>query len=159
MYENDQNFAILLKTTSGDEVIMYKNPQGDTFNEIYSNMNQKIASYSGNSRMGSEDDFKAPMIDIKYMREYDEFKNQIFLTADGEEMVISDALQTVEFILNEKGGKVKSEAAIGTKSSAMPDEEPPKRLYLNDTFALFLKEAGKDKPYLAAKITDITKFQ
>lgn len=157
-YDNNQNFAISLKTKSGDEVIMYKNPSGETFGEIYSNLNQKIADYTGLNVMGESDEFKAPMISIKYLRDYEELKNKPFLTADGESMLISDALQTIEFILNEKGGKVKSEAAIGTKYAAAHEGEP-KKLYLNDTFALFLKEENKDKPYLAAKITDITKFQ
>ena len=158
-YDNDQNFAISLKTKSGDEVIMYKNPQGENFNEIYTNMMSKIAEYTGYNNLGDEDEFKAPMIDIKYLRDYDELKNQPFPIKDGDAMMISDALQTVEFVLNEKGGKVKSEAAIGTKYAAMPHDDKPKKLYLNDTFALFLKEESKDKPYLAAKITDITKFQ
>lgn len=157
-YDNNQNFAISLKTKSGDEVIMYKNPDGLTFEEIYSNMNQKASAYNGSTMMSESDEFKAPMISIKYLRDYEELKNKPFLTADGESMLISDALQTVEFILNEKGGKVKSEAAIGTKYAAVHEGEP-KKLYLNDTFALFLKEENKDKPYLAAKITDITKFQ
>jgi len=158
-YENNQNFAISLKTTSGDEVIMYKNPEGSNFEEMYLNMQQKSSSYTGNTSMNSNDEFKAPMISINYLREYEELKNKPFSTAAGESMFISDALQTVEFVLNEKGGKVKSEAAIGTKYTAAIFEEEPKKLYLNDTFTLFLKEDNKDKPYLAAKITDITKFQ
>ena len=158
-YDNNQNFAISLKTKSGDEVIMYKNPDGLTFNEIYTNMNQKTSEYNGAREMSELDEFKAPMISINYLRDYEELKNKPFLTADGESMIIADALQTVEFILNEKGGKVKSEAAIGTKYAAAIPEGEPKKLYLNDTFALFLKEENKDKPYLAAKITDITKFQ
>ena len=30
---------------------------------------------------------------------------------------------------------------------------------IDDTFAIFLKEEGKDNPYFAGKISDITKFQ
>ena len=157
-YENSQNFAISLKTKSNDEIIMYKNPSGETFNEIYQNMNAKIANYTGSSTMGSADEFKAPMISINYLRDYEELENKPFTTSTGEKLIISDALQTVEFVLNEKGGKVKSEAAIGTKYTAAP-EDKPRKLYLNDTFALFIKEESKDKPYFAAKITDITKFQ
>ena len=159
-YEDDQNFAISLKTKSGDEVIMYKNPSGENFEEMYSNMTEKMSNYSGTSNMGEKDEFKAPMISINYLRDYDELKNKIFYTSELEEMSISDALQTVEFILNEKGGKAKSEAAIGARYESISVNEPkPKKLYLNDTFALFLKEENKEKPYLAAKITDITKFQ
>lgn len=30
---------------------------------------------------------------------------------------------------------------------------------LDDTFAIFLIEEGKDNPYFAGKISDVTKFQ
>ena len=158
-YENDQNFAISLKTKSGDQVIMYKNPSGETFEEIYDNMNQKIEAYEGTTVFSEKDEFKAPMISINYLRDYEELKHIPFLTVDGDELEIEEALQTVEFILDEKGGKVKSEAVIETRETAMLNEAEPKKLYLNDTFALFLKEEKQEKPYLAAKITDITKFQ
>ena len=39
-YNTEEDFAIVIKTTSGDEVIFCKNPEGRNFNEIYSNMNK-----------------------------------------------------------------------------------------------------------------------
>lgn len=158
-YENDQNFAISIKTKNGDEVIMYKNPEGSTFEEMYENMNSKSNEYNGSTTFGEDDEFKAPLISVNYLRVYEEVINKPFYTADGRELIIGDALQTIRFDLDEKGGKVKSEAAIAGKYAAIPIDEKPKKLYVNDTFTLFLKEENKEKPYLAAKITDITKFQ
>ena len=155
-YENDQNFIILLKTKTNDEIILYKNPNGNTFEEIYNNMNEKIANYQGSTFFSSTDEFKMPMLDFNYKREYEEVENKIFLDYKGDEYLIYKAIQTIQFELNEKGGKIKSEAGMGVKASAMP--MTPKKLYLNDTFAIFLKEETKEKPYFAAKITDITKF-
>ena len=60
------------------------------------------------------------------------------------------------------GVKIKSEAAIITEnfSLALPTEKVEKRyFYLNDEFTMFLKENGKDMPYFAANIEDITLFQ
>lgn len=155
-YENDQNFAILLKTKSNDEIILYKNPSGETFEEIYNNMNEKIEAYKGTTTLSSSDEFKMPKLSLNYKREYREVEDKAFNDIYGDEYYIYKALQTIEFELNEKGGKIKSEAGMGVKSMAIPDT--PKKLYLNDTFALFLKEESKDKPYFASKITDITKF-
>ncbi len=158
-YENNQNFAISIKTKSNDEVIMYKNPSGETFDEIYKNMTSKEKNYEGEIYMGDNDEFKAPMLSLNYKREYDELENKAFKTYEGEELYIYKAIQTIQFDLDEKGGKIKSEAGMGVKNTAFHKPSEPKKLYLNDTFALFLKEESKEKPYFGAKITDITKFQ
>lgn len=156
-YENDQNFAISIKTKSNDEVIMYKNPVGETFLEMYDDMRYKTYLYGGPRQISRNDDFKAPLISVKKLREYDELTNKKFTDYKGEEYYISKAIQTIEFDLDEKGGKVKSEASIDLKYATEFPEEA-KKLYLNDTFALFLKEESKERPYFAAKIKDITKF-
>lgn len=38
-------------------------------------------------------------------------------------------------------------------------EDEPRYFYVDDTFAIFLKEKGKSKPYFAGRVDDITKFQ
>ena len=43
------------------------------------------------------------------------------------------------------------------KSAIMFDEV--REFAIDDTFAIFLKEKGKENPYFAGKISDITKFQ
>ena len=67
----------------------------------------------------------------------------------------------IKFSLDEKGGEIKSEAAIDISTSSIGSfiKEKPRYFYLDDTFAIFLKEKDKDKPYFAARIDDITKFQ
>ena len=37
--------------------------------------------------------------------------------------------------------------------------ETKREFLIDDTFAIFLIEEGKDTPYFAGKISDITKFQ
>ena len=57
-----------------------------------------------------------------------------------------------------EGGKIKSEAGMMvSKTALMPGES--REFAIDNTFAIFLKEEGKDNPYFAAKIEDITKFQ
>ena len=163
-YNSKDDFAILINTETDDEVIFCKNPQGLTFNEIYSNMNKKSSEYKGDRYFTEKDFFKVPNIEFNKKREYSEFEEKQFKTLGGEDAIIEKAMQSIKFSLNEKGGEIKSEAAIDMTvvSSAAIEEEnvkEPRYFYLDDTFAMFLRENGKDKPYFASKIEDITKFQ
>lgn len=77
---------------------------------------------------------------------------------------IQKAIQTIKFSLDEKGGEIKSEAAIDMKMMATSIdsetiEKQPRYFNVDDTFAIFLREKGKFKPYFAGRIDDITKFQ
>ena len=63
-YNSEDDFAIVLKTKENDEVIFYKNPKGNTFMDIYNNMNKQAALYTGSKSFGNEDLFKAPCLQI-----------------------------------------------------------------------------------------------
>lgn len=157
-YNSKDDFAIKLTTKSDDEVIFYKNPKGKTFNEIYSNMISDTNKYTGNKNFSSNDTFKAPMINFNVKREYSELQNKPFYDDENREYVIEKAVQTINFKLDEKGGKVKSEAAIDTKVTSAPVKES-RNFDVDDTFAIFLKESSRDMPYFAARIDDIRKYQ
>ena len=159
-YDDENNFAIKLFTKNNDEVIIYKNPEGSTFKEIYDNLTNKSESYY-NGRITEEETVKIPYLKINVLREYSEFANKEFYDINDNELgVIYKALQTVQFEINEKGGKVKSEAAIDMRENSFVIEPVKPRVFnVDDTFALFLKESGKDKPYLALMVDDITKYQ
>ncbi len=158
-YNSRDDFAIKVKTKSDDEVIFYKNPKGNTFNEMYKNMMKEKKNYKDGTYFGENDKFKAPYIDFNVKREYDELANKAFMTADEKTSYIAKAIQTINFSLDEKGGKVKSEAAVDWKNTAAAPDDNLREFYLDDTFAIFLKEKSKDKPYFAAKIDDIRKYQ
>ncbi|MBQ9267335.1 MAG: hypothetical protein IJ217_03550 [Clostridia bacterium] len=161
LYYNSQNdFAIVLETENNDQVIFCKNPEGKTFEEIYQNIIEKSNHYSGKYYFTSNDDLKIPYISFNERKDYSELSGKPFLLADGREGIISSAIQTIEFDLNEKGGKIKSEAGISMNVTSMAPtvEIEYRHFYVDDTFAMFLKEADKDVPYFAAKISDITKF-
>ena len=158
-YNSKDDFAIKLTTKSNDEVILYKNPKGKTFNEIYSGITDETNKYTGHRNFEKEDEFKAPMINFNVKREYSELQNKPFYDNENREYVIEKAIQTINFKLDEKGGRVKSEAAIDTKNtSALPTKEP-RYFNVDDTFAIFLKESSRDMPYFAARIDNIKKYQ
>lgn len=159
-YNSKDDFAVKIATKNKDDVIFCKNPEGKTFKEMYENMMKKEKEYDGIKDFGELDKFKAPKLKFNKKREYSELEAKLFETADPNHplMQIEKAIQTIQFEINEKGGKVKSEAGIAVLS-AMAVSEEPREMYLDDTFALFLKEEEKDTPYFVAKITDISKFK
>ena len=152
-YNNDEDFAIKLLTKNSDEIIIIKNPKGNTFDEIYKNiLNKKVTVFKSN------DNFMMPVIDFNVLREYSELENKEIRTLDGT-YTINKAIQSIKFSLDEKGGKVKSEAGMDVKFETAVLEDKSRNFYVNDTFALFLKESNKDKPYFALRVDDISKFQ
>lgn len=165
-YNSKDDFAVIVNTKTDDEVIFCKSPKGSNFNEIYENMNKEANKYTGSNSFKDVDEFKAPNLEFNEKREYDELAGKQFKTADPvyDTAEIQKAIQTIKFSLDEKGGEIKSEAAIDLKMDATsigskPKEDEPRYFYVDDTFAIFLREKGKERPYFAGRIEDITKFQ
>lgn len=165
-YNSKDDFAIIVNTKTDDEVIFCKSPNGSNFNEIYENMNNESNKYTGSRSFKNVDEFKAPNLEFDEKKEYTELANKEFKTADPyyDTAEIQKAIQTIKFSLDEKGGEIKSEAAIDITASvtsvvSKPKADEPRYFYVDDTFAIFLREKGKTKPYFAGRIDDITKFQ
>lgn len=158
-YNSKDDFAIKLITKQEDEVILCKNPKGNTFNEIYKNITTQESKYKGNKNFQEGELLKVPNIKMNEKTEFTEIQNKSFLFSNGDSYHIEKALQTIQFELDKTGGKIKSEAGMMVKyeSAIMIDEI--REFAIDDTFAIFLIENGKDKPYFAGKINDITKFQ
>lgn len=158
-YNSKDDFAIKLITKQEDKVILCKNPKGNTFNEIYKNITTQESKYKGNKNFQEGELLKVPNIKMNEKTEFTEIQNKSFLFSNGDSYHIEKALQTIQFELDKTGGKIKSEAGmmVNYESAIMIDEI--REFAIDDTFAIFLIEKGKDKPYFAGKINDITKFQ
>lgn len=70
-------------------------------------------------------------------------------------MYIKQALQTIEFELNNYGGSVKSEALIEDVKNSILNKG--RDFIFNDTFLLYLKEENKEKTYFVLRVdnTDV----
>ena len=68
---------------------------------------------------------------------------------------IKQALQTIDFELNNVGGSVKSEAVIDATQKAWTEKS--RKMIFDSDFILYLKEESKEQPYFALKVdnTDI----
>lgn len=159
-YNSKDDFAIKLETKKEDEVILCKNPQGNTFNEIYNNILTQKNEYKGSRRIQEDELLKVPNIKLNEKNEFKEIQDKPFSFSNGDIYTIEKAIQTIEFELDREGGKIKSEAGMmANYESAMMIPEEIREFFIDDTFAIFLIEEDKDTPYFAGKIDDITKFQ
>ena len=156
-YNSKDDFAIKLDTRQDDEVILCKNPQGNTFNEIYTNILNQERNYHGEDDLQSGELLKIPNIKLAEKHEFTELENKPFTFSTGEQYYIEKALQTIEFTLDKTGGRVESEAGMMANKTSIIAE--PREFSVDNTFAIFLIEEDRQNPYFAAKIDDITKFQ
>lgn len=158
-YNSKEDFAIKLITNSNDEVIISRGNNKNTFLEIYNQIQENNKNYKGNKKLGKNDKVQIPNIDLNLKKEFEELENKPFLFSNGDEYEIEKTLQTIKFSLDEKGGKIKSEAGIMTKEISAINPDKPREFLVDDTFCIFLKEKDKKLPYFAAKVSDISKIQ
>lgn len=150
-YNSDKDFAVKIHTKSDDKVIIYRNNDTSSFEKMYNDVIAKSEKYQGSRHFSTKDKLKVPYIDFKTKHFYKELANK---TIKGTDFTISEALQTVDFKMDNKGVKLKSEAALIMRMSmVLPETGAPRNFYFDDTFVLFLIE--KDKPYFALRVADV----
>ena len=163
-YNSEDDFAVSLETNEWEYVILSLWTNGDNFLNTYNAIEEKSNKYRWKKRFWEYDYLKVPMLSVNQLRRYDEFKNKIFYSSTGSICKINEALQTIQFDLDEEGWKIKSEAVIDMLKTdwiaSFSFEEPEYRyFYFNRPFMIFLQESDKELPYFAAQISDITLFQ
>ena len=147
-YNSDNDYAVKLRTKSDDKVILYRTNDDKSFANAYKDMLTKSEKYNGNSHMTSKDRLKVPYVEFKTKHFYKELENKMIKYTD---FMIMQALETIDFKMDNKGVKLKSEAAIVMKLTAVaPQYNKPRYFYFDDSFYLFLIE--KDKPYFALRV-------
>lgn len=165
-YNSEDDFAVLLKTKEGDEVILSKGKNGNTYLDIYNNILRKEEEYTGKKYFTENDTLKVPNLDLNVLKKYDELvangnPDKMFFDSLGNLCEINAAIQTIKFSLDKSGGKIKSEALIDmTDTIAIAPTYVEYRYFEFDSeFNIFLRENGKDLPYFAANIDNIKLFQ
>ena len=105
------------------------------------------------------DTLKIPNIKFDVEKEFKELEKKPFKIYNNDEYIIDTAIQTIQFELDKKGGKIKSEAGMGIAKTALMPQEEASDFSVDNTFTIFLKEKDKDKAYFAGNIENIKKFQ
>ncbi|MBO5947776.1 hypothetical protein J6Q66_02955 [bacterium] len=151
-YNNENDFAVTLKTKENEDVILYRTESETSFENLYKEIQEKTHI---SADFNSKDVLKVPNIDVNKLINYKELSGRKIKNSDYE---IGQALQTIKFKLDDKGGTLKSEAAMSVKCTSLAPPMIEKRFFEFDKpFVLFLKETSKEKPYYAMKIQD-TKY-
>lgn len=153
-YYSADDYGVELKTKSKDVVYLYKTNDNKNFEKLYRDMMIKRNSYMEYRDFGEKDELKVPDINLYKLQSYRELTGK---EINGKKMYIEDAIQTLDFKMNNKGVKLKSEAAIIAKTCALepPSKEKPRKFYFDDTFVLFLQENDKKQPYFALRVYDV----
>lgn len=152
-YNSEKDFAIKLKTKNKEEVILYKTTgENKSFDENYNEIKKKESNYSGKKTFEKEDILRIPFIKVNDEINYDELCGR---DIKNSKYYIKQALQTIDFELNNVGGSVKSEAVIDSSQKAWVDKK--RKMILDSDFILYLKEENKEQPYFALKVdnTDV----
>lgn len=147
-YNSKTDFAIKLKTKEGEEVYLYRTTgNGKSFDDNYNEMIEKSNNYTGNKTWDKNDVLMIPYIKVQDEINYDELCGRFI---KGTQWYIRQALQTIDFELNNYGGSVKSEALIEALRQGILNIN--REYIFDDDFILYLKESDKEKPYFALKV-------
>lgn len=150
-YNNQNDFAVKLKTKENEELILYMNETYTSFNDMYNEIEEKSKNYTGDKTFNKSDELKVPYINVDTIINYDELCGKII--KDTDQMYISNAIQNVKFTLNEKGGNLVSEAAVVSEYNSLA--ENARFFNFTKPFVLFMKEENKSKPYFSLKVDNV----
>ena len=154
-YNSPDDFAVLLRSKQGDNVYLYRTDDNKTLDILYSDMKSKSDKYMGLRSFGKKDELKIPLIDFKKEKCFSEICNK---PIKGTDFIIGQALETIQFKMDEAGVKLKSEAGMMVGCTCTPSfRDEPRYFYFNNKYVIFLQE--KDKPYFAMKIEDAKALQ
>lgn len=158
-YNSENDFAIKLLTKQNDEVILTVGNDKSTFLDIYNFVSEESTLYTGSKHLANRDRVKIPNIKFDLKENITDVENKPFYFSNGIEYVIDKALQTIQFELNEEGGKVKSEVGMSVGVTSVAPVEVSRYFFVDESFTIFLIEEGRELPYFAAKISDIENIQ
>ena len=135
-YNSEDDFAIKLNTKEGEEVILYKTTgENKSFEENYKEIKKQQINYSGKNTFEENDILRIPFIKVNDEINYDELCGREIKNSN---YYIKQALQTIDFELNNVGGSVKSEALIDATQKAWTEKS--RKMIFDSDFILYLKE-------------------
>ena len=138
------------------EDYLYRNSANKSFSYLYGDMLKKQFMYKGDREFKNVDELKVPNIKFFEEKSFDQLANKRIM---GTNLVINQAMETIKFNMNNKGVKLKSEAALTVMTTSLAPEVTPRNFYFDNTFVIFLKEKGKKNPYFALRVNDISNYQ
>ena len=150
-YNSPRDFAVKISTKADDNLILYRTDDNTSLARMYADVLTKTANYEGARTFTAKDRLRVPFIEFKKSNSYEELVGKRIIDTD---FVINKTLQTVDFKMDNKGVKLKSEGALVMTMSCLPVVEKENRnFYFDDVFVLYLIE--KEKPYFALRVANV----
>lgn len=149
-YNGEADFAVKLKTKEEEDLLIYRTNNENSFNELYNQIIEKTNKYIGSKEFQKDDELKIPYINIDALISYNDLCEKTIKGTGG--LYIQNAVQDVNFSLNEKGGNLISEASLKDMYKSFNDNS--KLFYFTDSFVLFLKESEKTEAYFALRVNN-----
>lgn len=148
--EDTWEYIIKLKTKENEEIILAKlKEKRKDFNETYNKILELENIYEDSNEFRKDDILIIPYINLNCLINYDELCGKEIKGSDG--IFIANAIQSIEFSMNPKGGELFSMSSIQTDSLSAPPMKARKFNFCEPCY-LFIKEKDKEKPYFAVKI-------
>lgn len=145
------DYAVRLKTKENEEVILYKGDTNKSFETLYDEVVKAEQNFEGNVEFSEHDQIMIPYINFNAVINYSEVCNKNIIGTDGH--FIKNAVENVNFLLNETGVNFSSESTI--QETMMASYVDTRYFLFDSEFVLFLKEKECEKPYFAMKINDL----
>lgn len=147
--EDTWEYIIRLKTKENEEIILAKLREENDFNETYNKIIELESTYEDSNKFRKDDILVIPYIKLNCLINYEELCGKEIKESDG--LFIVNAIQSIEFSMNPKGGELFSQASMQTASLSAPPMKARKLNFCEPCY-LFIKEKDKEKPYFAVKI-------
>lgn len=152
-YNSQNDFAVSIQTTGKDIVYLYRTDDNKTFDKLYKDMIYKERGYMGWHDFLEKDELRVPNLNLYKLQQFSELTGK---QVKGKDITIDNAIQTLQFTMDNEGVKLKSEAAMAaTCSVSIEKKQAPRKCYLDDTFVVFLQEFDKKSPYFALRVYDL----
>lgn len=145
-YNENNEFAVKLRTNESDEIILYRTDEDKSFGAYYNNIKEKTNNYEGSKIFEKEDELLVPYVRVNGIIVYNELKYKNIKDSNG--MYINNVIQDVNFNLNERGCNLESHANVTTEYLSVRS----RYFDFRDKFIIFMKEKTADRPYFSLKV-------
>ena len=145
-YNENNEFAVKLKTNESDEIILYRTDEDKSFGAYYNNIKEKTNNYEGSKIFEKEDELLVPYVRVNGIIVYNELKYKNIKDSNG--MYINNVIQDVNFNLNESGCNLESHANVTTEYLSVRS----RYFDFKDKFVIFMKEKTANRPYFSLKV-------
>jgi hypothetical protein len=145
-YRAEDDFVIeLLTKTTDDQLLLARLPDNpDTLRNVYRNLIGKLQVKAPNAL--TSDQLAVPNILIEQTTRFSQIEGRMIA---GKELLVTLAMQSIDFRMDETGAKMRSDAVIEL-GWGVDDKPPPRLMTIEPPFALIMKRKNAPHPYFVA---------